>query len=1763
MSSEEINKKKRVRAGHRGSVTRTLTQVQGTLDAEERNTSKLSLALRTLKEKLAIICELDAAILDATVREQDVYSEIEEADIYREKMELAISEIELALSGTSETRSVPTQDGLSGSRHDVSRSERGATTESRQSVIVAEQVNPSQNVTAVVDDIETPSDTNSSTSTVPVVATRSTRETRIRLPKLELKRFNGELTNWMAFWDSFEAAIHHNDELSSVDKFNYLNTLLEDSAAAAVAGLTLTSANYGEAVDILKKRFGNKQMIIAKHMDILMNLEASFASPSAEKSRREGGWDLSAVMKILDREIDARERATANPGTCKKIIRSPTTAAALLSTDPSVHCVYCDQTHLPSQCRNVADVKARKQILLRSGRCFVCLKKGHVSKNCRSSAKCFNCQKRHHISICVPEPLSTTKPNTPSQPQNVPVTSGSNSSNRASSSIAMYISTKTPVLLQTARTTVCGPSASTAMENVRMILDGGSQRSYITGQLREQLALPTLQTETLMIKPFGSEGGRITTCDVVQVGVKTKRGTYLELQLLVVPLICEPLTGQPMTCARERYSHLNGLELADSGAINDAIEISMLIGADYYWEIVTGRICRGRSGPTAIETKLGWVLSGPVPGYNQEHTSVLFTAHVLQTETSEASLDERLKSFWDLETLGIRNDECSVYDHFMESIRFHGGRYCVRLPWKDPHCMLPENYDLSQKRLYGLLNRLRHNTGLLREYDGIIRDQIAKGIVEIVKNPSDGELGRIHYLPHHPVIRQDKQTTRIRIVYDASARSNGPSLNDTLYVGPSFGQNIMDIMLRFRVYKVALTADIEKAFLMIKVADEDRDALRFLWLEDVGSEIPRVKVFRFTRVVFGVASSPFLLNATLKYHIQRYSASDQAFISKFQQSIYVDDVTFGACSVNEAFELYTKSKSYLAEGGFNLRKFTSNSTELMKCIDVNEREQSAALSKDTERALVEEDRSYVKDTIGTGQQQLAGVQKVLGLCWDTITDELVFDFSHIAQLANLEPRKRDVVSLTTRMYDPLGLLAPVITPFKVFFQKICGTKIGWDDFITGELLSDWRRIVNGLHGQPLRIPRCWFQDLEGDMVHSLQGFCDASKDAYAAVVYLRSASSSGISVRLIFVASKTRVAPTKGHTIPRLELLGALLLVKLMSSVTRALDPVVCLTDPSCFTDSKVVLFWIQGRREWRQFVQNRVNEIRELLPVGVWKHCCGNDNPADLPSRGVSFRELIDSPVWLNGPIWLSDSGSMMPNVDEEEPPEECLKEMKGKGQQATTSVHNLLLANKSTIDVLMKCEDFGTLKRLLRVTAHVIKFVKIFKARSKNIDTTPDENLTGADLMKAELYWIKAVQCALQCNERFSMWKQQFGLFLDELGVWRCGGRLSNAELPQASKHPILLDNTHHFTVLVIRECHERVMHNGVQETLNELRSKYWIVRGRSIVRKLLHQCLLCKRLEGHHYRTQPKPPLPPFRVQQAHPFSSCGVDYAGPLYTRDTSKVWICLFTCCATRAVHLELVPDMTAEAFLLCFRRFTARRGVPCRVISDNSKTFKSGSRLIFQVLDCPEVMEYFSDVRVQWVYNLEKAPWLLCLPDIQEDLADPDFSDMSTSTSINQRVNHLKMILEHFWKRWRKEYLQDLRDCHRYSNQLQGSGDIKVGDVVVVHSDKHPRTFWKTGVIEQVLSGQDGLVRGARVRVRSRNGSILLNRPLQLLYPLEVSLVELHSDTRTAEQDEIEEQQGPDETGEKQEGRPKRMASALARERIRILTEQTYDQSVD
>ena len=221
-----------------------------------------------------------------------------------------------------------------------------------------------------------------------------------------------------------------------------------------------------------------------------------------------------------------------------------------------------------------------------------------------------------------------------------------------------------------------------------------------------------------------------------------------------------------------------------------------------------------------------------------------------------------------------------------------------------------------------MLTCLTKEPEILREYDFVIKEQLSRGIVEEVSENNTGKVGEVHYLPHHPVVRNDKQTTKVRVVYDASSKQcGGPSLNDCLYTGPSLTENIADILIRFRSHKIALIGDIEKAFHMISVAEDDRDVLRFQWVDDPGKENPEIKVYRFALVVFGLSSSPFLLNATLKHHISNFENEDPDFVHTFLQSLYVD-VVLGANDVDHAYELYIKAKSVrMSEGGFNLRKF--------------------------------------------------------------------------------------------------------------------------------------------------------------------------------------------------------------------------------------------------------------------------------------------------------------------------------------------------------------------------------------------------------------------------------------------------------------------------------------------------------------------------------------------------------------------------------------------------------------------------------------------------------------------------------------------------------------------------------------------------------------------------------------------------------------------------------------------------------------------------
>ena len=362
-------------------------------------------------------------------------------------------------------------------------------------------------------------------------------------------------------------------------------------------------------------------------------------------------------------------------------------------------------------------------------------------------------------------------------------------------------------------------------------------------------------------------------------------------------------------------------------------------------------------------------------------------------------------------------------------------------------------------------------------------------------------------------------------------------------------------------------------------------------------------------------------------------------------------------------------------------------------------------------------------------------------------------------------------------------------------------------------------------------------------------------------------------------------------------------------------------------------------------------------------------------------------------------------------------------------------------------------------------------------------------------------------------------------------------------------------------MHRAHERVFHNGIKETLTEVRSKFWILKGRSLVRKLIYRCPVCRRFEGPRYSVPPPPPLPEFRVSEQPPFTFTGVDFAGPLYIRypgkpECSKVWLCLFTCCVVRAVHLDLVPNLTTPAFLMCLKRFVARRGIPRRMISDNGRTFKGAAKVLFSMQKQPEVRQYLLGNQIQWTFNVERAPWwggifermvkstkrclrkvvgrarlqydelatvvteieavinsrpltylsaddldepltpshFICGKRIQnlpggphEEKGDEEFT--TTQPMLSKRLRHLNRMLNQFWKRWRGEYLLELREAHRHHGGKPNATLPSVGDIVLVEEEGKPRGLWKLARVSSLITGRDGHPRGAVLHVPSSSGS--------------------------------------------------------------------------
>ena len=670
-------------------------------------------------------------------------------------------------------------------------------------------------------------------------------------------------------------------------------------------------------------------------------------------------FDLDILIEVFKEELFARERVQAIDGN-KNSSSDETdysTGHNLLNNsrkpdkryekkyDSTLKvCVYCGgRNHISTRCNTITHIETRRNILKKAGRCFLCLSKGRLKKHCKVKYSCVKCDsKDHNVSICdkVNEKNHDAKERQDENSHTLQIHSNPQS-----------------ILLQTAFPKVLN-TEERHFANCRVIFDTGSQRTYCTEALKDTLNLQPIRSELILKKRFAAEESVLKEIDVAQICVKSKtKSTNVYIEALSIPFLCSSIQGQSIeTIDVSKYNYLQNLDLADKyTSDNSERSIDILIGMDYYFNFVTGKIKRGPPGcPVAIESKFGLILRGKrkskFVSSNIVNSHTMFADNITHKTDDDSSLKGSIQRFWEVENVGV--DEHPVYENFKQSISFDGERYVTALPFEPFHKPLPDNCTLSKHRLSILKTKLDKNEELKQEYNQVFVNYLKDGIIEKVADDDYGVVEKTHYLQHRAVVRCDKETTKVRAVFDASAKNgNKPSLDDCLYAGPCLLRQLYDILVRFCLHNIILMSDIKQAFLNVVIRDEDRDYLRFLWSDGPFSTEPNIIILRFLRVVFGTISSPFLLNATIKYHLERYLNDAKNFADKFLNDLYVDDSTSGFFNVKEAYHFYLNAKRIIKEGGFELRKWASYSVE--RLAKLTEKKISIAMTHQMNRIIQE------------------------------------------------------------------------------------------------------------------------------------------------------------------------------------------------------------------------------------------------------------------------------------------------------------------------------------------------------------------------------------------------------------------------------------------------------------------------------------------------------------------------------------------------------------------------------------------------------------------------------------------------------------------------------------------------------------------------------------------------------------------------------------------------------------------------------------------
>ncbi|XP_071577544.1 uncharacterized protein [Temnothorax nylanderi] len=1406
------------------------------------------------------------------------------------------------------------------------------------------------------------------------------------LPAIRLPPFDGNYAEWEPFRDCFTALIRNNKDLDNFARMHFLSSCLKGRALECIGNISVTADNFEIAWHALTSRYENKRRSLNVHLTTLLNLPALSRESASDlqslydkvnvavssllnlKRKPEELWndilahivthkldpttrkawnlketdkDSPPSYEDLNRFLQSRVRALENfaPAASTKPSPPPKVHAATASATTPAKCPLCPASHLLSACplfvgKNSSE---RWDLVKQHKRCFNCLSEKHSSPDCKSKYSCRVCHKKHHSMLHSTSNSSSalsgaTLAGTISPDRSSPQTPEPKV--EVTSMLASKATrSRSQVLLATAWITVRVPSGRDAV--VRALLDQGSEMTFVSENLAQLLHAKRIRMPISVTAVGGIHAGTFRHATQLFISPRETHVPSFATTALILGKLTD-YTPKRQTDVSS-LSHLINLPWADPDPTSpDPIQI--IIGADLYNDLILDGVRKGGLGqPIAQNSVFGWVISGPLtPDVTNSHSSTTRSASIfprisMHHTLGTPSLESELRRFWEVEELPRQSiltpQDKYCEEHFrLTHSRDPDGRYVVRLPFKrDPPIDIGASRSRAETMLHTSLRRFSNNSSLAKEYKEFLSEYERLGHMREAL-PQD-ESGQHVYLPHHGVIREGSATTHLRVVFNASSlTSNGTSLNDHLHAGPKLQTEITAVISRWRKHRYVYTADIAKMYRQIRLDSRDTNDQRILWKASLFAVII---VYILLTITYGMICAPFLALRVLKQVVRDEGHRFPLAVAILSDNIYVDDVLFGADDLTLLKQARDQLIALLRLGKFELKKWASNSPGLLA--DIDPADHGLACNKQ----LAED-------------EQL----KILGIGWNPTSD--IFEFR--VSLADALPEsKRSILSTIAKFYDPLGWVTPVTITAKIFMQSLWRETLNWDDVISAPLLTRWKEIHSRLsHLNRLQIPR--WTGLGTDTSHAeVHGFADASNAAYAAVVYLRIISSDG-QVTITLITGKSKVAPLRTLSVPRLELLAALLLARLMEFVRESLG---CSFPEYCWTDSEIVRAWITSHpSRWKTFVANRVTEIQSRLPRGEWRHVSTAENPADCASRGLFGDEIVEHDLWWRGPLWLHDANAEWPGNDRI--PSSTLEER----------IVALHCSNDNPEWDL--ASRYSSWPKLLRVTAYVLKFVHLCRDRANlsadssssspaasNHPAPKSVALSASDCGASRIFWIKKIQTQLFSNEIEALSHNTplpakssllaLRPFLNQDGVLRVGGRLNKAPLPFSFRHPILL-SSHPLVTLIARQAHLRTLHAEPQLTLNVLRRDFWIIRARNLVKAVIHICVTCIR-ERAAIPTQLMGDLPQSRVSASRSFAHCSLDYAGPVHICasagrgiTTRKAYIALFVCLTTRAIHLELVADYATPAFLNAFSRFCARRGLPQAIYSDNETNFVGADR---------------------------------------------------------------------------------------------------------------------------------------------------------------------------------------------------------------------------